>query len=66
MKTREPIKEWSGKIIGWIETDEHGNKVLKDFYNRVLGSYNKNLNLTRDFYNRPIAKGDNLLMLLRR
>jgi len=30
--TKEPIKDWQGKILGFIETESNDNKVLRDFY----------------------------------
>jgi hypothetical protein len=65
MRKKDPIKDWTGRIIGWIEVDEYGNKTIRDFYNKVLSTYNKRLNITRDFYGRQVAKGDNLLLLLK-
>ena len=62
---REAIKDWTGKIIGFIEAKPNGDKVIYDFYMRKLGEYNKSLDITRDFYNRPVAKGDCIMMLLR-
>lgn len=56
MKT--PIKNFYNRIIGWIEEDSQGNKKAYDFYNRLLGTYEKSTNLTRDFYRRIIGKGD--------
>ena len=52
------IKDFYGRIVGYIETDAAGNKCVKDFYRRVLGYYDKATNTTKDFYNRIIAKGD--------
>ena len=67
MKEKVAIREWSGKIIGWLETDTiTGNKILRDFYGKILGTYDKKLDLTRDFYGRMIARGDQLSMLLKR
>lgn len=57
------IKDWTGKIIGYIQTDAYGNKVIRDFYRKVLGTYNKKQNVTRNFYGRIIAKGDQSSML---
>lgn len=65
MATKEPIKDWQGKILGFIETESNGNKVLRDFYGRILGKYDKSLNVTRDFYGRQVGKGDVLMTLLR-
>lgn len=62
----EVLRDWRGKIIGYIQSDERGNKVLRDFYRKILGRYDKATNMTKDFYNRKIATGDQLLILLRR
>ena len=55
---KEFIRDFYGRILGSIETDTNGNKVAKDFYGRRLGTYDKKSNMTRDFYGRIIAKGD--------
>ena len=42
MIQKERIKDWQGKTIGFIETDTNtGNKVVRDFYGRIKGKYNK-------------------------
>ena len=65
MIKKDKIKDWTGKLLGTIETDTlNGNKTLKDFYGKVLGYYNKKLDITTDFYHRRVAQGDQLLMLL--
>ena len=55
---RETIRDFSGRILGYVETDSSGNKTVRDFYNRILGYYDAKLNVTRDFYNRVVARGD--------
>jgi extradiol dioxygenase family protein len=55
---REAIKDFYGKIIGWIETDSKGNKIVKDFYGKILGRYDKALDKTMDFYGKVLSKGD--------
>lgn len=62
---KETLRDWTGKIIGFVETDSSGNKVLRDFYGRILGKYDKPMNVTRDFYGRVVGKGDILMTLLR-
>lgn len=65
MIQKEKIKDWTGKIIGFVETDTvTGNKVVRDFYGRIKGRYIKRLNVTQDFYGRQVAKGDQSTMLL--
>lgn len=55
---RFPIKDFYGKIIGWIEEDASGNRVCKDFYGKILGKYDKTLDRTYDFYGKILSKGD--------
>ena len=55
---KDKIKDRNGKIVGWIETDHLGNKVVRDFYGKLLGRYIKTSNLTKDFYGRIVAQGD--------
>lgn len=61
---RESIKDWTGKIIGWVEWSGD-RKWLSDFYGVKLGYYDKSRDVTCDFYNRQVGKGDILLTLLR-
>lgn len=65
MIQREKVKDWKGKIIGFIDYDtSNGNKIVRDFYGKILGKYNKRLNITQDFYGRTLSKGDRCGMLL--
>ena len=45
MIVREPVKDWRGKILGFIETDtQTGNKKIKDFYGKIKEmAHNANL-----------------------
>lgn len=54
----ETIRDFYGKILGYIETKVDGDKVARDFYKRILGYYKKSINATTDFYGRIIGKGD--------
>lgn len=58
------IKDFHGKIIGYVETKPNGDKIIKDFYRRIKGTYNKQLDVTKDFHGRIVAKGDCLMLLL--
>lgn len=60
----ETIKDFYGVILGYIEEDSNGNKVGKDFYRRIVGKYDKKLNVTKDFYGRIVSKGDVLSSLI--
>lgn len=65
MIDRDRVKDWRGKTIGFVDTDTvTGNKVVRDFYGKILGRYNKKLNITQDFYGRQVARGDRVMMFL--
>jgi len=61
---KEALKEFSGKIVGYIETKPNGDKVGTDFYGRIVGYYIKSSNNTKDFYGRVVAQGDTLSSLV--
>ena len=63
-KSRETIRDWTGEIIGFIDTDNEGNKTVRDFYGRITGRYDKRFNVTRDFYGRIVAQGDQSAMMI--
>jgi hypothetical protein len=56
--TKEMIRDRHGKIIGWVETDNLGNKVVRDFSGHIKGRYKKVHNATFDFYGKIVAYGD--------
>ena len=55
---RQTIKDFSGKIIGFIDVDDKGNKVVRKFNLMIVGRYDAKLDVTRDFQGRIIAQGD--------
>lgn len=65
MKETETIRDFYGRILGYIITDTvTGDAEARDFYQRILGFYKKDLNQTRDFYKRIIGKGNLLASLI--
>lgn len=65
MKKTDTIKDIYGRIIGFIDEDERGNKTIKNEYSRILGYYNSSDDTTRDEYNRPLYRGDRVSLLLK-
>lgn len=61
---RDTIKEVSGTIIGYIDTDINGDKIGYDFYLRIVGHYYRSRNVTTDFYGRIVSYGDSLISLV--
>ena len=64
MHDQQKITDWRGRIIGFIDLMPDGTKIVRDEYRRILGKYDKRYDVTRDFYGRIIAQGDQSGMLL--
>ena len=60
----ERIQDWTGKTIGWREVKPNGDIVIRDFYGKIRGKYDKYCDVTRDFYGTILAKGDQSGMLI--
>ena len=60
----ERITNFYGQCLGTIETQSNGDKVVKDFYGRILGRYEKSGNVTKDFYGKILYHGDMAAALL--
>ena len=54
----EIIRDSMGRIIAKIQVMPNGDKVVRDFYGKILGKYDKANNVTRDFYGRVVARGE--------
>lgn len=54
----EALKDFYGRIIGYVETKSNGDKIYKNFYKRTVAKYIKASNKTVDFYGRIIGSGD--------
>ena len=55
---RETIKDFYGKVLGFVDTDANGDKIARDFYGKIVGRYKKSSNTTYDFYGKIVARGD--------
>ena len=65
MKQRTQVRDFYGRLLGTVEIDTvTGDKVIRDFYGKIRGYYNKRTNLTKDFYGKIVARGDQTGMLL--
>lgn len=61
---KEALKDFQNRIIGYIDTKPNGDQIGYDFYNRIVGYYEKQTNLTKDFYRRIVGKGNQLSALI--
>lgn len=46
---REVIKDFGGRILGYLEHQSNGDIIVKDFYFKILGKYDKASILLRIF-----------------
>lgn len=61
----EYIREFSGKILGTIETQPNGDQIARGFPSqKILGYYRKAYDHTTDFFGRIIAKGNAVSSLI--
>ena len=56
--SRDPVREFSGKIIGWVETDDKGNQDVRTFTGLIIARYDAEFNVTRDFYGKILTRGN--------
>ncbi len=55
---KEPIKNFNNIIKGWVDTKSNGDKVYYNFNNIIVARYYANRNVTTDFNNIIISRGD--------
>lgn len=56
--SKDPVREFNGKIIGWVESDLDGNQQVRNFIGTIIAKYDVNLNVTRDFYGKILTRGN--------
>ena len=61
---RENIHDFYGRIIGSLERLQNGDVKARDKHGRILGTYVKDLNLTKDMYGRIVSRGDTTSALI--
>ena len=55
---RETIKDYSGRIIGYLESQPNGDIIAKDASGKILGRYDATTNTTKDAYGKILFKGN--------
>lgn len=61
---KRPIKDFYNKVIGYIEEKPNGDIYGYDYYNRLVGIYEKRTDLTKDFYRKVVGHGNLLSALI--
>lgn len=62
--SRQDIRDGQGRPIGWIETDERGNKRVYSFTKGLVGFYYKDTNRTVTVGGKIVAYSDCAATLL--
>jgi len=60
----ETIKDKNNNIVGTIETDYKGHKILRDKEGKIIAYYYPMTDTSKDEYHNDIGKGDILKTLL--
>lgn len=63
---RETLKDYTGRIIGYLDHEPNGDIIARDFYFKILGKYEKFTDTTKDFYGRILYRGNMVGMLFSR
>jgi hypothetical protein len=63
MKT-EVLRDMNSHIIGYVQKDERGNKVIRDSSFNLKGFYNAERNVTQDQSSKNVGIGDHSRNLL--
>ena len=58
------VKNFYGKILGYIKTLPNGDQEVKNFYGQILGYYKKSNNVTTDFSGKWLYQGNCLSALI--
>jgi len=64
MLRTQVLRDWKGRIVGYIDIDEKGNKIIKDDHRIILGYYDAKRDVTTNFGRVVLAKGDLSSLLL--
>ncbi len=61
---KTPVKDFNGRILGWIVTEPDGRQKAMDFKGKLLGTYYPDRNTTNDFYGRVLYRGNMITSLI--
>jgi hypothetical protein len=62
---QDNIRNKSGKVIGSIMTQSNGRQVFRDRTGKLLGTYEPQSNITRDYTGKVVGRGNILAFLIK-
>lgn len=59
-----PLKDFKGRIYGYLHTQTNGDVWAYDFYGKLVGKYIKSEDVTRNFNGQNISTGNVVVTLI--
>lgn len=59
-----PLKDFQGRIYGYMDVQTNGDIWAYDFRGRLVGKYIKSLDVTRNFAGQNVSTGNTLAALI--
>lgn len=64
MPQGQPIKDFYGRIYGYLDTKPNGDVWAYDFYGRLCGKYIASENVTKNFWGQNVSTGNTVVALI--
>ena len=64
MSGRETIRDYSGRIIGYLDHESNGDITVRSYNGQMLGRYTARDDITRDYYGKILYRGNMAAALL--
>ena len=64
MPQGEPLKDYYGRVFGYLHVQPNGDVWAYDYFGRLVGKYVVQENLTKDFFGKIIAQGNVVASLI--
>jgi hypothetical protein len=63
---KEVLRDAFGQLLATIESDRNDNLVIKDYMGKILGTYDKKKNITKNYLGQIVGTGNLLTLLIRK
>jgi len=63
---KEVLRDAFGQLLATIESDRNDNLVIKDYMGKILGTYDKKKNITKNYLGQIVGTGNLLTLLIKK
>jgi hypothetical protein len=63
---KEVLRDALGQLLATIESDRNDNLVIKDYMGKILGTYDKKKNITKNYLGQIVGTGNLLTLLIKK